>query len=117
LREVPVTLNGMETWVAGALDSGSELVVISRRKVEELGLEVNGERRLVMEAANGSRETMKGCVEWLEVGVGGLQTWAHAFVVENAPFDLLLGLPWQHSVQMRLEMKEGGKVDVVVHDP
>lgn len=70
-----------------------------------------------MQAANLATEAMEGCVEYLELEVGGIQTWAHAFVVEQAPFRLLLGRPWQKSVKLKKEEKEDGMVLVTIHDP
>ncbi|KAG2008072.1 hypothetical protein CC2G_013544 [Coprinopsis cinerea AmutBmut pab1-1] len=59
---------------------------------------------------------MVGCVEWMEIVVDGVKTWAHAFVIEDAPYDLLLGRPWQKAVKLEKLEVDGG-VDVVVHNP
>lgn len=59
---------------------------------------------------------MHGCVEMLEIDVDGIKTWAHAYVVPDAPYRLLLGRPWQRLV--RLERHEtDSDVYVTVHDP
>ena len=36
---------------------------------------------------------MQGCVEYLELEVEGVKTYAHAFVVQIALYQLLLGRP------------------------
>ncbi|KAF6754085.1 hypothetical protein DFP72DRAFT_813394, partial [Ephemerocybe angulata] len=112
-----VRVNGGRAYVVATVDSGSELVVVSRRMVERHGLRVNESIELSMEAANGSVERMGGCVEWLEIEVEGVKTWGHAFVVEGAPYDLLLGLPWQKSVRMQTVIREDGEIDLVIHNP
>ena len=66
-----------------------------RRKIipspmwEELGFEVNKARLMLMQSANGLKEAMEGCAEFLELEVGGMKTWAHALIVPNAPFRLI----------------------------
>ncbi|TFK16675.1 hypothetical protein FA15DRAFT_552016, partial [Coprinopsis marcescibilis] len=115
LWEIDVQVGGRMIMIA-TLDDGSELVIITRKKCLELGLPVNMRWVLMMEAANGSQEVMVGCMEWLEIKIGGMKTWAHAYIVETAPYDLLLGRPWQRSVGLqKVETKQG--VDVVVHNP
>jgi hypothetical protein len=115
LREISVKVGGVGL-VTGTLDDGSKLVVISRRKVDELGLKVNKKRLLSMEAANGSIEVMRGCVEWLEIEVSGIKTWGHVYVVDGTPYDLLLGLPWYKSTRLQKIMIDNG-VDIVIHNP
>ncbi|KAF8805848.1 hypothetical protein BYT27DRAFT_7103566, partial [Phlegmacium glaucopus] len=116
LREIKVALKG-KTSEWGVLDDGSEIVVVRKDLWEELGFDVNKERLMMMQAANGSRERMEGCAEFLEVTVGDVRTWVHAFVVPHAPFKLLLGRPWQKSVLLRKDEFEDGRVDVTIHDP
>lgn len=81
--------------VAGVLDEGSEIVVVRKDLWEELGFAVNKARLMLMQSANGLKEVMEGCAEFLELEVGGVKTWVHAFIVPNALFRLLLGRPWQ----------------------
>jgi hypothetical protein len=115
LRELEVLLNGkIRTY--GLLDEGSEIVVIRRDLVNELGLKVNPERTMTMHTANGGSEEIAGCVENLEIAIDGLVTWAHAYVVPEAPFKLLLGRPWQRSVRLSKTEHQGG-VDITIHNP
>ncbi|KAF8802583.1 hypothetical protein BYT27DRAFT_7060660, partial [Phlegmacium glaucopus] len=101
----------------GLLDEGSEIVVMRRDLCEELGAVVNKNRRMTMQVANNVKEGLEGCVEFLEIDVGGVKTYAHAFVVTSAPYRLLLGRPWQKGVRLGKIEKENGEVDVVVTDP
>ena len=55
---------------------------------------MNKKRRMTMQTANGGKEEMQGCVEYLELEVRGVKMYAHAFVVQIAPYRLLLGRPW-----------------------
>lgn len=115
LQEIDVRLAGKEE--VGLLDEGSEIVVVRKDVWEELGFKVNPEVEMVMQTANGGKEPMLGCAENLEIEVGGLKTRAHAFVVPQAPFRLLLGRPWQMSVRLAKEEDHEGNVTVTVHDP
>ena len=54
-----------------------------------------------MQTANGGIEKMMECVEYLELEVGGVKTYAHAFVVQLAPYNLLLGRPWQKGIKLK----------------
>ena len=51
-----------------------------------MGLVVNREWKMTMQTANGEKEGMLGCVEYLELEVEGVRTYAHAFVVQSAPY-------------------------------
>ena len=78
----------------GLLDEGSEIVIVQENLYKELGLKVNKKRRMTMQTANGGKEEMQGCVEYLELKVGGVKTYAYAFVVQIVLYQLLLGRPW-----------------------
>lgn len=119
LREITVTLAGKKEEV-GLLDEGSEIVVVRKDVWEELGFEVNSGIEMTMQTASGGREPMLGRAENLEIEVDGLKTLktqAHAFIVPQAPFRLLLGRPWQTSVRLSKEEDHDGNVTVTVHDP
>jgi len=65
----------------GLLDEGSEIVIVREDLYDELGLEVNRKRRMMMQTMNGGKEELQRCVEYLELEVGGVKTYAHVFVV------------------------------------
>jgi len=80
LQEIEVVVMGRcQEW--GLLDERSEIVIVREDLCKELGLEVNKKRRMTMQMANGGKEEMQGCMEYLELEVGGVKTYAHAFVV------------------------------------
>jgi len=47
----------------------------------------------MMQIANGGKEELPGYVEYLELEVEGVKTYAHVFVVQSAPYWLSLGRP------------------------
>ena len=116
LRKIGVTLAGGVEEV-GLLDEGSEIVVVRKDLWEKLGHKMNDEKRMLMQAANGSTQLMDGCAEFMEIEVARMKTWAHAYVVPTAPFKLLLGRPWQRSVLLQKTEYVNGKVEVTIHNP
>jgi len=84
----------------GLLDEGSEIVIVQEDLCKEPGLEVNEKRKMTMQMANRGKEEIQEYVEYLELEVGGVKTYAHAFVVQIALYWLLLGRPWQNGVKL-----------------
>lgn len=116
LRELEVRVNGVKTEM-GLLDEGSEIVVIRKDFLEELGARANERLGIMMETANGSSEAVNGCVEMLEIRVGDVRSWAHAYVVPHAPYRLSLGRPWQQHVRLCKVEHDSGDVAVTLRDP
>ncbi|KAG2086156.1 uncharacterized protein F5147DRAFT_542134, partial [Suillus discolor] len=113
--EICVTLNGVHSEL-GLLDKGSEIVVIREDIWKKTKAPINKEVRMRMQTANGGSQEMAGCIEMLEIEVEGIRTWAHAYVVPNAPYRLLLGWPWQRLVCLS-KVEDTNGVQVSVHDP
>ncbi|KAG2096553.1 uncharacterized protein F5147DRAFT_583972, partial [Suillus discolor] len=59
---------------------------------------INKNIHMHMQTANGGSQDMSGCLEMLEINVDGIKMWAHAYVIADAPYCLLLGCPWQRLV-------------------
>lgn len=116
LQEVDVVVMG-KCQERGLLDEGSEIMIVREDLCGELGLEVSRDRKMMMQTANGGKEEMLGCVEYLEIEVGGVKTYAHAFVARKAPFWLLLGRPWQKGVKLGKVERGNGGMDVEITDP
>jgi len=65
-----------------------------------MGLVVNREQKIMIWTANRGKKEMLGCIEYLELEVEGVRTYVHAFVVQSAPYQLLLGRLWQKEVKL-----------------
>lgn len=115
LREVEMELNG-KIRVAGILDSGSQITLMTKRIWEATRAPLNPGRRMPMQDANGGLKSTMGVVENLAITVGDVTTRAHVHVVENAPFDLLIGRPWFQAVRSAL-IDEAGGVVLEFEDP
>ena len=70
-----------------------------------------------MEGANGATNWTLGCAEYLTMQIGDIPFKLHAHVVENAPFRLLLGQPFQNVLLTQIEDLPSGEVEVTVLNP
>ena len=95
LREIDVLVNNLRTE-AGILDQGSQIVVIREDLAREVGTQINTQRTLRMEGANGSTSRTLGCAEDLNMHIGDVSFTIHAHVICTAPFRLLLGRPFHY---------------------
>ena len=115
LREIDVVVNNLCTE-AGVLDQGSQIVVIREDLAKEVGAQINTQRTLRMEGANGSTSRTLGCAEDLNMRISDISFTIHAHVVRSAPFRLLLGRPFHNLLLCRLE-DHPDSVDVSIRDP
>src|SRR5712671_4554529 len=70
-----------------------------------------------MEGATGLSHWTVGCAENLSMQVAGVPFKVHAHVVQDAPFQLLLGRPFLRVLLCRIEELRDGKVEVSIRDP
>ena len=113
IMELDVMLVGKHPKV-GLYDTGAELVCISTLAAKELKLPFNPDRRLCMRDANGGTKTTFGVVENLDVQINGISVLVHAWIIENAPYWLLLGRPFQ--LAAHADTEEAGDILVII-DP
>ena len=113
IMELDVQLSGKHPEVA-LYDTGAELVCISTVAANELRLPFNPDLKIRMRDANGGTKTTFGVVENLEIGINGIAVIVHAWIIDNPPYRLLLGRPFQIAAQVDTE--ETGGV-LVIKDP
>jgi hypothetical protein len=70
-----------------------------------------------MEEANGAMNWTLGCAEYLTMQVGNVPFKIHTHVVEDPPFQLLLGWPSGYAVSSAIEDLPNGETEVSVRDP
>ena len=102
IMELPVKVAGQFNEV-GLYDSGVELVCISKEAVKELNLPWNSDLKLNMRDANGGTRTNTSVVENLELTIAGISIFVHAWIIDKAPYHLLLGWPFQMAAQCDTE--------------
>ncbi|KIJ51960.1 hypothetical protein M422DRAFT_99575, partial [Sphaerobolus stellatus SS14] len=94
IMELDIKIQGKYSEV-GIYDSGAELVCISETAAKEMGLPFSCDLQLNMRDANGGEKTTFGIIENLELVIGGISVYVHAWIIRNAPYRLLLGRPFQ----------------------
>ena len=67
-----------------------------------------------MRDANGGTKTNTGIVENLELTIAGISIFVHTWIIEKAPYHLLLGRPFQMAAQCDTE--DVGEM-LVIFDP
>ena len=67
-----------------------------------------------MRGANGGTRTNTGIVENLELTIAGIRVFVHAWIIEEAPYRLLLGRPFQVAAQC--DMEDVGET-LIIFDP
>jgi len=115
LHELKVTLNGVHEELA-LLNDGSEIVVICEDIWKASQAKINFNVKMHMRTANGTIQHMPGCLEMLEIVVEGLKTWAHAFVIPDVLYCLLLSRPWQCLVRLKKD-KDDDDIYIIIRDP
>jgi integrase-like protein/reverse transcriptase-like protein len=116
LQEIDVLIGGkvMET---GVIDPGLQIIVMQEDLAQKVGATINTDCQLQMEGVNGATNWTLGCAEYLPMCTGDIPFLVHAHAVQQAPFQLLLGQPFQHALLCRIEDLPGGDIEVSVQDP
>ncbi|KIJ36506.1 hypothetical protein M422DRAFT_98930, partial [Sphaerobolus stellatus SS14] len=94
IRELDAKIQGKHAEI-GIYDPGAELVCISDVAAKELGLPFSTDMQLSMTDANGGSKATFGIIENLELVIGGMSIYVHAWIIKDAPYRLLLGRPFQ----------------------
>ena len=92
LRAIDAILRG-KVKCKCMVDNGSKMVVIRWDKWEQTGSRYVPSQKILMETANNSSNWMLGITENLTLTIGGLTICILAQVVEDAPYEVLLGQP------------------------
>ncbi|KIJ39986.1 hypothetical protein M422DRAFT_174494, partial [Sphaerobolus stellatus SS14] len=83
--ELDVRIQGKFPEV-GIYDSGAELVCISENAAKELGLPFSCDLQLNMRDVNEGERTMLGIIENLQLVIGGVSIYVHAWIIRNTPY-------------------------------
>ena len=97
-QERLITLNMMcgEYPITAIIDTGSQLNVVSEECWKQaIGKPMDMKQTIEMNDANGGKGTLSGLVSDVALSCGAVKTKANLYIGKNAPFDMLLGRPWQ----------------------
>ncbi|KIJ38652.1 hypothetical protein M422DRAFT_176424, partial [Sphaerobolus stellatus SS14] len=98
IMELDVKIQGKHSEI-GIYDPGAELVCISEIAAREMGLPFSTDFQLNMMDTNGGSKATFSIIENLQLAIGGISIYVHAWIIKNAPYRLLLGRPFQIATQ------------------
>ena len=110
LRVIDATFAG-DVKAECILDSGSQFIAMRRDVWEKTGLSLNPDTAAMVEAANSSKSSTLGAIPNVSMTIGDLELTVYVHIVEEAPFEVLLGRPF--FVLTKCETKDtedGGQV-------
>ncbi|KAJ7743389.1 hypothetical protein B0H16DRAFT_1727776 [Mycena metata] len=107
LIKIDMTTNGKQ--VCAIIDTGSQLDVV-RSDIAALfiGRSVDMSQVTNMKDANGGKGQLQGQIHGVEFNCGGAVTSANLWVSQKAPFELLLGRPWQRGNLVSIDERTEG---------
>lgn len=109
-----VPIREFDMYIQGKHLEVAELVCISEQTVKDLGLAFTKDRQLSMRDANGGTKATYGIIENLEVKITDISVLLQAWIIQDAPYHLLLGRPFQKIG--RIDTEQAGEI-LVMHDP
>jgi hypothetical protein len=106
VRQIDVELpKGIQ--VGGIWDTASSIVGINKDLAIKTGHPINWGRFTRMQNADGTFKEFKGVAEHFPIKIGSITSLVDAVIAEDAPYDILLGLPWIKHVNGALLIKNG----------
>jgi hypothetical protein len=104
---ITVPLKHRRNHVQGIVDTGSMINMISsqywRQNFNDVPIDLT--KKGDMMDANGGCSRLEGMLWNVDLDCGSTRTTTHLFVANEAPFDLLLGQPWQIDNNISIERK------------
>ncbi|KAI0795381.1 hypothetical protein BC629DRAFT_1592866 [Irpex lacteus] len=95
--------------VNAIIDTGSQLNIVRKGFWQTYINEPRDlSKQITLEDANGGEGQLDGEVADVDINMGSLHTRASLFVGSNAPFDLLLGRPWQRGNLVSIDERPDG---------
>jgi len=99
------------------LDGGAQVIVMRRDIWEQLHVPIVASKAMPMESANASTSMTLGLIENHPVQLGPITFYLQIQVVENAPFEVLLGRPFFDVANCEEISRSGGSHQIRVQDP
>jgi Protein of unknown function (DUF4100)/Aspartyl protease len=99
------------------LDSGAQIIAMRRDVWERLDLPLLCEKVMVMESANNTRNHTLGLVQNVRVSFGPVSFSLQIQVVDDAPFEVLLGRPFFALASCLTEDTTSGDTYITLTDP
>lgn len=116
LRVLPTIVNDRREEEA-LLDSGSQIVSMSRKTAMDCQITWDPDITINMQSANGQISRTSGLAKNVPFAFGGITVYLQVHVVDNSPYTILLGRPFDVLTESRIvNSGEGGQM-IVITDP
>ena len=99
------------------LDGGAQVVVMRRDVWEKLRSPITSSKAMSMESANSTTAMTLGLIENQPVKLGPVTIYLQIQVVDNAPFEVLLGRPFFDVTSCTEISRSGGSHEIHIKDP
>ncbi|KAF9643509.1 hypothetical protein BDM02DRAFT_3104313, partial [Thelephora ganbajun] len=99
------------------LDGGAQVVVMRKDVWERLRAPITANKSIPMESANSGTTTTLGLVENYPVHLGPVTIYLQIQVIEDAPFEVLLGRPFFDVTSCSEVSSSGGSHEIRIRDP
>ena len=115
LRVIDITIQGV--GIIATVDDGSQIISIRQDIWERIGLPIRSDRIMIMESANKTKDETMGLLQDLKVDIGGYDFYLQVQVVKDAPYEMLLGMPFYTLTQASHKHYDNGDSRLTLHDP
>ncbi|KAJ8693238.1 hypothetical protein PTI98_010477 [Pleurotus ostreatus] len=99
------------------LDTGSQIIAMRRDVFDNLGLLIDIDKFITMESANLSSNQTIGLAHNVKMSLGPVDLYVQAQIVNDAPYEVLLGRPFFCLTSAVTRDYPDGRQDLTIHDP
>jgi hypothetical protein len=116
LRAIYCVINGVGQEEC-VLDGGSMIVSMSKKVAVQLGLVWDPSVSIDMESASNHVEQTLGVARNVAFEIGGMKLYLQVHILENPPYRVLLGKPFETLASTVIQTYADGSSEVVIKDP
>ncbi|PPQ79753.1 LOW QUALITY PROTEIN: hypothetical protein CVT25_003315 [Psilocybe cyanescens] len=116
LHATEVLLEGRIT-VEALMDDGCQIVALQRNLWERLGLPIRSDHQMQMVSANATTSQTVGLLHNLKITIGGYEFYLQVQVVDDAPYEMLLGRTLLTLTQASIQHFSNGDSHITLIDP
>ncbi|KAF9470672.1 hypothetical protein BDN70DRAFT_845769, partial [Pholiota conissans] len=103
--------------VEALVDNGSMILALRRDIWEKLGIPIRADHMMRMQSANLTSNDTMGLLHNLPLTIGGYTFYVQVQVIDDAPYELLLGLPFFALTEATVKHSGDGSVHLTLRDP
>lgn len=116
LRVVFPTINGGER-VECVVDSGSQIVSMSLKLAERLGITWDPDLQIYMQSASGQMKKSAGLARNVPFLFGDIPVYLQVHIIDQPAYDVLLGRPFDILTSSNVQNTIGGSQTLTISDP